>query len=277
MRRFVDQVVLITGAARGQGRSHAIRFASEGAHIIAIDVPPQVSSASVPMALSQELEQTAAAVRAQDRRVVARHADVRDLEQFAAVVADAVAELGRLDVVCANAGRFTVGELATMTDDTWDEVIAVNLSGVWRTIRATAAYLAEGAGGSIVIIGSTSSTRGATKSGHYVAAKHGLVGLMKSAALELAEQGIRVNMVNPGYVDSPMIHNRMHYELLAPDLAPAERTRDRMRERFARPNLLPVPWVQAEDVSNAVAWLASDEARYVTGSSIAVDAGSLLT
>lgn len=270
----MDRVVLVTGAGRGQGRSHAVRFASEGAHVVALDMPTQAGSSLTSMGLPPELEETAAAVRAYGRQVVACHADVRDSQQLDSAVAKAVDQLGRLDVVCANAGLFTVGELATMPDDTWDEVIAVNLSGVWRTIRATVPYLS--AGGSIVIIGSTSSTRGATKSGHYVAAKHGLVGLMKSAALELAVQGIRVNMVNPGYVDSPMIHNPTHYELLAPDLPLAERTRERMQERFARPNLLPVPWVQAEDVSHAVAWLASDEARYVTGSSIAVDAGSLL-
>ncbi|MEO6881281.1 MAG: mycofactocin-coupled SDR family oxidoreductase [Mycobacteriaceae bacterium] len=269
------KVALITGAARGQGRSHAIRLAQEGADIIAVDICAPVSTVPYDLAASEDLAQTATEVKALGRRVVTAEVDVRDGAALRSAVDDGVAQLGRLDIVCANAGITAYVRAEEMTDAQWDDLVGINLTGVFRTASAAIKHLkANDGGGSIVITSSTQGLRGAQNIAHYVAAKHGLVGLTKALALEWAVYGIRVNSVHPTSVDTPMIHNEATYGLFRPDLDPADVTIDDVGESFAGLNVLPVRWVEPEDVSNAVAWLVSDQARYITGVQLPVDAGA---
>ena len=182
-----------------------------------------------------------------------------------------------LDIVSANAGIFSFGTLEELTDEEWNDMIAVNLTGVWQTIKAAAPHIrAGGRGGSIILTSSTAGLMGMENIGHYAAAKHGVVGAMRTAALELSKDNIRVNSVHPTSVNTDMIQNSAAYELFAPDLPEAERTKDVLAARFAAMNVLPVPWVEPVDISNAVLWLASDESRYVTGLEVKVDAGEML-
>jgi len=270
--RLVGKVAFVTGAARGQGRAHAVRLAGEGADIIAVDVCDQLESVPYPMATKADLDETVAAVEALDRRIVARPADVRDLAALRGVVDEAVAQLGRLDIVVANAGIATYAPAVDLTELEWDEMIAVNLSGVWRTIRAAVPHIrAHGDGGSVIITSSASGLRAIPNTAHYAAAKHGLVGLMKVLALELGPERIRVNTIHPTTVDTPMTRNDATLDLFLPGQA------DQSVEAFARIaqrlNVLPVPWIQPEAVSNLVAFLASDDAQFITGAAVPVDAG----
>jgi SDR family mycofactocin-dependent oxidoreductase len=274
--RVAGKVAFITGAARGQGRSHALRLAQEGADIIAVDLCGQVGTVPYPMATEADLAETVKEVEALDRRIVATQADVRDYAAVKAALDDGVAQLGRLDIVCANAGIFSFGALADLDDTTWQDMIDVNLTGVWRTVKAAIPHLRAAGGGSIVLTSSTAGLMAIPQIGHYTSAKHGVVGLMRTLALELAPDMIRVNSVHPTAVDTDMIQNAATYELFAADLPEAERTRKVVGGRFAELNALPIPWVEATDISNAVLFLASDEARYVTGFTLPVDAGSLI-
>jgi (+)-trans-carveol dehydrogenase len=275
--RLEGKVAFITGAARGQGRSHAIRLAQEGADIIAIDLAAQVDSVPYQMATPDDLAQTVEEVEALDRRIVAAVADVREFGVVKAALDDGVAQLGRLDIVSANAGICSSARLADMPEQTWQDVIDTNLTGVWHSVKAAIPHLrAGGRGGSIVLTSSTAGLMALDNLGHYVAAKHGVVGLMRTLALELAPEMIRVNTVHPTNVSTAMILNAPTYALFAPDLPERDRTKERLAERFQAMNALPIPWVEPVDISNAVLWLASDEARYVTGVTLPVDAGSLL-
>jgi NAD(P)-dependent dehydrogenase (short-subunit alcohol dehydrogenase family) len=184
--------------------------------------------------------------------------------------------LGRLDIVAANAGICTFGPLADLPEQTWQDMLDVNLTGVWHAAKAAIPHLRAAGGGSIVLTSSTAGLMGIPNLGHYVSAKHGVVGLTRTLALELAPDLIRVNSVHPTTVDTPMVQNAATYELFAPDLPAAERTKETLLDRFQAANTLPIPWVEAVDISNAVLWLASDEARYVTGVQLPVDAGMLL-
>jgi len=274
MGRLDGKVAFVTGAARGQGRSHALRMAQEGADIVAVDVVKQLPTVEYTMSTSDDLAETVRQVEALDRRIVAREADVRDYGALKAALDEGVAELGRLDIVSANAGIFSQGRADELSDESWDEMIGVNLTGVWHTATAAIPHLKSAGGGAIIITSSTAGIKGFENFAHYVSAKHGVVGLMRTLALELAPDMIRVNTVHPTSVDTPMIQNDMLYALFAPDLEPEQRTRDALGERFQAMNALPVPWVEPVDISNAVLWLASDEARYVTGVMLPVDAGS---
>jgi (+)-trans-carveol dehydrogenase len=275
--RVEGKVAFVTGAARGQGRSHALRLAQEGADIIAVDIVGQIGTVPYAMATPGDLEETVKEVEALDRRIVAAQADVRDFGSLSKALSDGVAELGRLDIVAANAGIFSFGTLEELTDEAWNDMIAVNLTGVWHTVKATAPHIrAGGRGGSIILTSSTAGLMAMENIGHYVSAKHGVVGLMRTAALELAKDSIRVNSVHPTSVNTDMIQNSATYALFAPDLPEAERTKDVLASRFAVMNVLPVPWVEPVDISNAVLWLASDESRYVTGLEVKVDAGQML-
>lgn len=274
MDRMRDRVVLVTGAARGQGREHALAFAREGADVIAVDACAPESSAAYDMATLADLEETAAMVRELDRRIVAARVDVRNFGALRTAVDSAVDELGRLDVVVANAGFISAAPLLDMSEDAWDDVVAVNLSGVWRTCKAATPHLlAGGRGGSLLLISSVAGLKGFGNVANYVAAKHGLVGLMRSLAQELSPHGIRVNTISPTQVDTDMIMNSTQYKLFRPDLE------DPQRADFASASqsthLLPVPWLEARDVSNAALFLASDDARYITGITLPVDAGAL--
>lgn len=274
MGRLDGKVAFITGAARGQGRSHALRLAQEGADIIAIDIAEQMSTVPYAMATQEDLDETVRQVEALDRRIVARKADVRDGEALRAAVDEGVAELGRLDIVSANAGIFSNATSDELTEEQWNDMIEVNLSGVWRTCKVAIPHLRAAGGGSIILTSSTAGLKGFPNFAHYVSAKHGVVGLMRTLALELAPDMIRVNSVHPTSVDTDMIQNENLYALFAPDLEPDQRTREALGERFQALNALPIPWVEPVDISNAVLWLASDESRYVTGVTLPVDAGS---
>ena len=260
MARLEGKVAFITGAARGQGRSHAVRLAEEGADIIAVDIGSPT-----------DLAQTVKEVEALDRRIVASQADVRDSGGLTAALDDGVARLGRLDIVVANAGIVRFGTVEELTEQAWRDVIDVNLTGVWHTVKAAIPRLRAAGGGSIIIIGT--GLKGKPNLGHYAAAKHGLVGLMQSLANELAPDMVRVNTVHPSAVDNDMIHNQLLYHQLLPDHQ-GDITRQEIEPVFQTLNALPVPWVESVDISNAVLFLASDEARYITGVTLPVDAGA---
>ena len=274
--RVEGKVAFVTGAARGQGRSHALRLAQEGADIIAIDLVGQIDSVPYDMARPADLEETVRQVEALDRRIVATQADVRDYDALKSALDAGVAELGRLDIVSANAGIFSFGAMDELSETEFDDMIDVNLKGVWHTAKAAIPHLRANKGGSIILTSSTAGILAVPNIGHYVAAKHGVVGLMKTLALELAPDMIRVNSVHPTSVDTDMIQNAATYALFAPDLPEDQRTREVIGERFGAMNVLPIPWVEAVDISNAVLWLASDESRYVTGLQLKVDAGQTL-
>ncbi|GAA4372889.1 mycofactocin-coupled SDR family oxidoreductase [Agromyces bauzanensis] len=274
MGRLDGKVAFITGAARGQGRSHAIRMAKEGADIIAIDIARKLPTVPYKGATSEDLAETVRQVEALDRRIVASEADVRDYGALKGALDEGVAQLGRLDIVSANAGIFSSAAAEEMTEEAWDEMIDVNLKGVWLTTKAAIPHLRAAGGGSIIITSSTAGIKAFPNFIHYVAAKHGVIGIMRTLALELAPDMIRVNTVHPTSVDTDMVQNEAMYALFAPDLEAAARTREVMGERFGAMNALPIPWVEPVDISNAVLWLASDEARYVTGIMLPVDAGS---
>ncbi|HEY1921084.1 MAG TPA: mycofactocin-coupled SDR family oxidoreductase [Streptosporangiaceae bacterium] len=274
--RVEGKVAFITGAARGQGRSHAIRLASEGADIIAIDICQDVPTVPYGGATEADLAETVAAVEALDRRIVAVQADVRDYAAVQQALDAGVAELGRLDIVCANAGIYSHAPAAELDEEHWATMIDINLSGVWRTCKAAARHLiAGGRGGAIVITSSGAGLKGFPNLAHYVSAKHGLVGLMRTLAIELAPHSIRVNTIHPGTVDTAMVQNEAMYRLFAPDAD--NPTREDFAAAAVSLTLMPAPWVEPADISNAVLFLASDEARYITGATLPVDAGLTLT
>jgi SDR family mycofactocin-dependent oxidoreductase len=273
--RVEGKVAFITGAARGQGRSHALRLAEEGADIIAVDLCEDIKSVDYPLATRADLDETVRLVEALGRRVVAAEADVRDTESLRAAVDAGVAELGRLDIVSANAGILSNGQSHELSEETWGDMIDINLSGVWRTCKVAIPHLiAGGRGGSIILTSSVAGLRSYNGVSHYVSAKHGVVGLMKTLAQELAQHSIRVNTVNPTQVDTAMIQNDSMYHLFVPDVE--NPTREQFGAASAATILLPVDWVESIDVSNAVLFLASDEARYITGVALPIDAGALI-
>jgi (+)-trans-carveol dehydrogenase len=270
--RVEGKVAFVTGAARGQGRSHAVRLAQEGADIVAVDICAPVDTVTTyQLATPDDLEETVAQVEALDRRIVATQADVRDFAHLSQVLDEGVAELGRLDIVCANAGIYSTGRMVDLSEQTWQDVIDINLTGVWHTCKAAIPHLIAAGGGSMILTSSAVGLKASQNVGHYGAAKHGVVGLMRTLALELAADMIRVNSVHPTGVDTPMIMNDSLYRQMLPDAA--HPTREDVIPIMSSMNALPVPWVEAIDISNAVLFLASDEARYVTGVTFPVDAG----
>jgi SDR family mycofactocin-dependent oxidoreductase len=268
-RNLQGKVALITGAARGQGRSHAVRLAQEGVDIIAIDIAMQIDSVPYPLATPEDLELTRKEVDAIGRGVFTAQADVRDFDALKAAVDAGVAELGRLDIVIANAGIVALGADEPDPTKVFIDTLMTNLTGVRHTVHAAVDHLiGQGDGGAIVI---TSSTQGLTGRGGngsgaldgYVASKHGVVGLMRSYANWLAPHNIRVNTVHPTGVNTQMVLNESTEAFLASGAAAVN----------AGTNLLPVGRLEASDITDAVVWLVSDEARYVTGVTLPVDAG----
>ena len=274
--RVEGKVALVTGAARGQGRSHAVRLAAEGADIIAVDICQTFDRSPALGATAEDLAETADLVKNLNRRIVTAEVDVRDFAALAAAVDSGVEQLGRLDIIVANAGIGTTGvKLHKMDDELWQEMIDINLSGVWKTVKAGVPHLlAGGRGGSVVLTGSVAALKAYPHTGHYVAAKHGVVGLMRSFAVELGQHSIRVNSVHPTHDNSPMLMNEKTYRMFRPDLE--NPGADDLAPICRTFHMLPIPWVTPEDISNAVLFLASDEARYITGVSLPVDAGSCL-
>ncbi len=272
MGRVEGKVAFITGAARGQGRSHALRLAEEGADIVAVDVCQQIDTVPYPGATPDDLAETAKLVEDLDRRILTRQADVRDLGQLQAAVQEGVSELGHIDIVCANAGIASFLPGLEMDEQTWQQMIDINLTGVWKTIRAAVPPMVERRqSGSVIITSSVAGLFGFQNLAHYSAAKHGTVGMMRVFAQELAPYMIRVNTVNPTTVNTPMVMNDAFPAFARPDLE--NPTMADAAEAFTGLNCLPIPWVEASDISNAGLWLASDEARYVTGVALPVDAG----
>lgn len=271
--RVEGKVAFITGAARSQGRSHALRLAQEGADIIAVDIAGPVPSIQMyPPATEDDLAETVRQVEALDRRIVATKADVRDSGALKAAVDEGVAQLGRLDIVLANAGVFEIQPALEVSDDAWREMIDINLTGVWNTCKVALPHLIEGGrGGAMVLTSSTAGLQGTPNTIHYTAAKHGVVGIMRTLANEFAQHSIRVNSVHPTGVDTVMIQNEKTWGLFAPD-DPAP-SREKAEPIFQSTNALPVPWVEPVDISNAILFLVSDEARYITGVTLPVDAG----
>ncbi|RBY83655.1 SDR family mycofactocin-dependent oxidoreductase [Geodermatophilus sp. TF02-6] len=273
--RMAGKVAFVTGAARGQGRSHAVRLAQEGADIIAVDICADIDTVTpyYPLATEEELAETVKEVEALDRRIVARKADVRDLAGLQAAFDAGLAELGRVDTVVANAGIATYGRAWELTGEQWKDMIDVNLTGVFHTAKvAIPAMIEAGRGGSILFTSSIGGLKGIQNVGHYVACKHGIVGLMRTLANELGPYSIRVNTIHPTNVDTIMIQNPGTWAMFSP--GDPEPSQEKAMPGFLSLNTLPVPWVEPVDISNAVLFLASDEARYVTGVTFPVDAGA---
>lgn len=271
------KVAFVTGAARGQGRSHARRLAEEGADIIAIDACATPGWLSYPLAAEEDLARTVKDVEALDRRIIARRADVRDLGAVRAALEEGVAALGgRLDIVAANAA------IISRPQATWDidveqfrELVDVTLTGVFITVKAAVPHMiAAGNGGSITLTSSGAALVNGGGLGDYKAAKSGVLSLARTLACELAGHFIRVNAVCPTACDTPMIQNEALYRSFRPDMS--DPGREDVKDGFRQMNLLPIPWVDPVDVSNAIVWLASDAARYVTGVTLPVDAGNAL-
>ena len=267
--RFTGKVAFVTGAARGQGRNHAIRLAQEGADVILVDLAKDVDTIGYDMATPDDLAETIRRIETLGRRVVWAQADVRDTEAMTALVDRGVAELGRLDIVIANAGVASSLPITEMTDAHWDAVIDINLTGVFKTIRAAAPHLQAGA--SVIIISSIGGLVGLANNTHYSASKHGVIGIMRALAAEFGPRNIRINTVNPTNVDTRMLFNDSIYKLFRPEL-PAP-TRDDIMDIVRGMHILPTGWIEVDDVSNAVLFLASDEARFITGITLPVDAG----
>jgi SDR family mycofactocin-dependent oxidoreductase len=261
---LLDKVVVVTGAARGTGRVHCTRFADEGADVIALDAPDA----------ADELRDLATEIERRGRRCATGLADVSDLDAVTATIDAGVAELGCLDVVVANAGIHLPGAPSWELDPRdWQRTIDINLTGVWHTVKASVPHISgiSGKGGSVIIISSTSGIRGLPNTAHYTASKHAVVGLARTLANELGPRGIRVNTVHPGPVATPMVLNEATFRRLRPDLD--NPTAADAAEVLQARNLLPVPWVEPVDIANAVVFLASDQARYITGTQLVVDAG----
>jgi len=262
----------VTGAARGIGRSIAMTLARDGADLVLLDLCRDLAESPYRMAVDGDLAETAALVEQAGGRALARRADVRDQAALDAAVADALEAFGRLDVVVPNAGAVSFGRAWELTEEQFTTVVDVVLTGAWHTMKAAVPALIEaGRGGSIVVIGSAVGTRPAQNHAHYVAAKHGVVGLARAFALEVAEHGIRVNVVAPGSVRTELAGSDAIAKLMRPDLE-APRIAD-ASEIMRANHALPIQWAEPQDVAAAVAWLASEQARYVTGAVVPVDAG----
>jgi SDR family mycofactocin-dependent oxidoreductase len=271
--RLSGKVALITGAARGIGRAQAVRFAEEGADVIGLDICGPVETVAVPSSTPEDLDETARLVREAGSRIVIDIVDVRDADALRDATDRGVDAFGGLDVVCATAGITSRGFATELPEAVWQTMLDVNLTGVWRTCKVTAPYLIARGSGSIILVSSIAGLRGLLGVAHYTAAKHGVVGLMRSLANELARHGIRVNSVHPTNVDTPLLQNAAVASAFRPDLD-REPTREEFADAARSMNMLDIPWVEPIDVANACLFLASDEARYTTAITLPVDAGS---
>jgi SDR family mycofactocin-dependent oxidoreductase len=267
------KVALITGVARGQGRSHALALAREGADIVGCDL--LADAASVPYALSrpEDLEETRRGIEELDRRCLLTQADVRDPDAMRQLVADGLSELGRLDIVVPNAGIWAAAPLAEMTDEQWRTVIDINLTGVFNTVRAAVQPMIAQGSGRIVATASTAARAGMGNFGNYVATKWGVIGMVKTFAIELAPHNITANAICPAAVRTDMMYeNKALYRLFRPDLEDPQ-TADVEQTIMTALHKLPTPWIEASDISEVVVFLASDKARFISGTAIDVTAG----
>ena len=271
-RPFAGRVVVITGGARGQGRSHAVEFARLGADIAVCDLCHDLGSVGYPLATPDDLAETVRLVEEQGRRCLSSVTDVRDLDATLAFVEEAHAALGSTDILIANAGVSSLGSISTMTAAEWSETIDTNLTGVFNAMRAVAPHMRRARWGRMVGISSMMGRSSSPGIAAYVASKWGVIGLVKSVAFELAHFGVTVNAIAPGNVSTPMIHNDTLYGLMRPDLE--HPTAEDVAPGMAALHVQPVPWIEPEEITAAVVFLASEGARHITGSVIDVDAGA---
>lgn len=275
MGQLDGKVAFITGIAPGQGRSHAVALASEGAAVIGLDLCAKPTTTAYPGATEEDLQETVRLVKEVGGEILAEVADTRDFEQVQGVFDRGVEQFGRVDIVIPNAGICSGAKTWEITPQDWREMVDINLNGVFHTVKAAVPRLiSQGDGGSIVFIGSTEALKGAENISSYAASKHGVTGLMTSLARELGRHGIRVNSVNPTCVDTHMINNAFVYGLFRPDLD--EPSREDVVATFTDTHLLPVPWIEPRDVSNAILYLVTDSGRYITATTLVVDAGFIV-
>jgi SDR family mycofactocin-dependent oxidoreductase len=271
--RLDGKVAVITGAARGIGRACAVRMAEEGADLVLVDLAAGFRSVLYPAAKMEELEQTAGEVRALGRQALVFRVDVTDGLALQSAVNDAVDHYGGIDVLVAAAGIDSWGNAWELSDEQWQAMLDVNLTGVWQSAKALTPHMMARRSGAMIFIGSVLSHRANRQFAHYTAAKHGVLGLTRAFALELAPSMIRVNSVDPTVVNTPMVMNPLYIERFVG--RPGATVED-AASRYLEWNTMPVPWIEPVDVANAVLFLASDEARYITGVSLPVDLGALL-
>jgi len=270
--RVENKIAIVTGAARGQGRSHALRLAEEGADIVALDVCADIPTVPYAGATEADLAETVKLVEHLGRRVIGRVVDIRDSAGLEDAAAACLSKFGRIDILSANAGIFQFGKSWEIDDHTWQTMIDVNLTGAWRSAKAVIPQMIEQRSGSIIFTSSGSGQQMAQpNAAHYVSAKHGVTGLMRALAIELAPYSIRCNSVHTTTVSTPMVHNQAVYSLFMGGKPDA--TLEEALIGFRSLNALPIPWVESVDVSNLVLFLASEESRYVTGGTHRVDAG----
>jgi SDR family mycofactocin-dependent oxidoreductase len=269
MSRFDGKQVFITGAARGQGRSHAVAFAREGADLAVSDICADVATVPYGLSRDDDLAETVRLCEAEGATVISDSVDVREYDQVKAFADRALEELGQIDVLVANAGIFTFGTLTELSSEQFDDMINTNLKGVWHAVKAVVPSMEERQYGRCVLIGSSSSLIGYPNVGHYTAAKHGVLGLTKSLALEQAANGITANCVCPTGVHTAMLENEAAYALMSPDNPTLEASLAVMETM----NAIPRPWLEPEDVTKLVLFLASDDAGYITGAEMKIDMG----
>ena len=272
MGRFDGRVAFITGGARGQGRAHALALAREGADVCVVDICASIDTVPYPLAEPDDLALTVSLIEQEGRRAMAVEADVRDGTSITAAVEATVEQLGSLDIAIANAGVVGFGRFWELTDEMWADMIAVNLTGTFNTMRAAVVPMLERGNGRIIATSSMAGRMGNPNLAHYVASKWGIIGLVKTLALEVASRGITVNAVCPAAVDTDMVHNPALYSLFCPDLV--DPSKEEVTPRYEATNPMRVPWIDAEEVAAAVMYLASTEARHVTGSTVDLSLGS---
>lgn len=275
MGQLDGQVAFISGLARGQGRSHALTLAREGADIIGFDLCGDIASTTYPGTTPADLDETERLIKETGRRVVVSQADVRDYAQVEAAFQRGLEQLGRVDIIIPNAGICAGGKTWEITTDAWRETLDINLTGAWHVVKAAVPTLiSQNQGGSVVFIGSTEALKGAENMSSYAASKHGITGLMTCLARELGQYNIRVNSVNPTCVDTNMIQNPYVWGLFAPEMD--NPTRDDVEDRFAGTHILPVPWMEPIDVSRSILYLVGESGRYITASTLTIDAGFIV-
>jgi SDR family mycofactocin-dependent oxidoreductase len=273
--RLEGKTALITGVARGQGRSHAIALAREGADIFGVDMCAPVESVAYALSTTDDLAETARLVADTGRRIETYVGDVRSSADMRTATEQAISTFGKIDIVVANAGIWTPGSVWEMDDQTWQDMIDINLTGVFNAVRFAIPQMIERKSGSLVLISSTCGVKALGWMPHYNAAKHGVMGLTRSLALDLGPYFVRANAVLPSTVNTPMIMNEPSYKIYRPDLE--NPTREEAMSGFYAHNAMPVPYVEPEDVSEAVLFLASDASRYITGIGLPVDLGTIQT
>ncbi len=275
MGQLDGKVAFITGVARGQGRSHALTLAREGARIIGLDLCAKPTTTAYPGATEEDLQETVRQVKEAGGEIHVGIADTRDYNQVKTVFEQGIEQFGRVDIVLPNAGICSGAKTWEISPEDWAEMVDINLNGVFHTVKAAIpTMIAQNQGGSIVFTGSTEALKGAENISSYAAAKHGVTGLMTSLARELGSYNIRVNSVNPTCVDTHMINNDFVYGLFRPDLD--KPTRDDVIGAFAGTHILPVPWIEPQDVSNAILYLVTEPGRYITATPLVIDAGFMV-